>query len=224
MERVRPEHPVFEMARANKLCLEDTCPLLHHGDEGRTYKRGAIMIISTHGVLDYGCSQAADGNKQKHPIHEDPMRLNFLGSTLTNHFIWTAMPSSLYKDSPESLDIMLGLYSQDMLKLGTEGVKMKVAGKDEHLHFICLAAKGDLPYFAKAGQMRRTFASCPKQSISKAPAKGICWMCLGGVEERHVEGRQVDWPWEDFSNDAKWFATRGLEPPLARTVVSVSSV
>ena len=209
LQRIRPNHPAFQMAKQNLLDLRDTVPVLHHGDEGRTYKRAGIMILSTHGVLGAGCSKNEDGNKGTGPADADPMRLNFLGSSITRHFAFAALPASLYKDSPECLDLMLQLYAQDMHKLATEGIKLQVSGQKEHLFFMCIAAKGDLPYLAKSAHMTRTFASCPKQSSSKNPSKGICWMCLGGVE-----GRAQEYPWEDFSLHAAWLRTRGLEPAV----------
>ena len=211
LERIRPHHPIFKMARENLLDLRDTEPLLHHGDEGRTYKRAAIMIISTHGLLGSGSRKAEDGNKRDYSPENDPMRLNFLGSTLTTHYIFTALPQAIYKDSPKSLDVMLELYAQDMRRLTNEGIKMKIAGRDEHLHFVCVAAKGDLPYLAKAGHMSRTFSMCARQSTSKSFAKGICWQCLGGVE-----GRAESYDWEDFSLQARWLRTRGLEPAIGQ--------
>ena len=211
LENIRPHHPVFKMARQNLLNLRDTIPLLHHGDEGRTYKRAGIMIISTHGLLGSGSRKAEDGNQHGYPPEADPMRLNFLGSTLTTHYIFTALPNSIYKESPESLDFMLDLYAQDMRKLTNEGVQMKVSGQDEHLHFVCVAAKGDLPYLAKAGHMSRTFSMCARQSASKSFAKGICWQCLGGVE-----GRAEPYDWEDFSLQANWLRTRGRESAIGK--------
>ena len=202
-KRCRPHHPVFSMTHN----LADVIPVLHHGDEGRCYKRQAVMIISTHGVLGQGSQQSEDGNKDNYPVHEDAMRLNFLGSSLCNHFIFAALPQVLYKGYPDALDTMLGLYGQDLQNLATAGIKLKVGDVDEHLRFVCLAVKGDLPYLAKAGHMARTFSMCPKHACATTNSKGICWMCLGGVE-----GRSEKYDWENFNLDAPWLLTRGVEP------------
>ena len=210
LEWLRPHHPAFKMARQNLLRLEDTLPLLHHGDEGRSYKKAPIMILSSHGLLGRGCHQASDKNKRRYPIHEDPLKLNFIGSTLKTHFLFAALPQKLYKNCPEALDTMLEIYAQDMTQIMTEGVRVTIAGKPQHLFFVCLAVKGDLPYLAKSGHMSRTFGMVPRQPTSKKPGAGICWMCKAGIE-----GREETWPWEDFGPKAKWLMTRGCEPGFA---------
>ena len=68
---IRPNHPIFKMATENKLRLEDCVPLLHHGDEGRTFRKSPIMIISTHGFLGKGSSQSKI--KKNQPVEDDPM-------------------------------------------------------------------------------------------------------------------------------------------------------
>ena len=213
LEKLRPQLPVYEMHRQKKLDLADTIPVLHHGDEGTTYKKCAIMVLSTHGVLGSGCSQAKDRNKKKYPIHRDPMRLNFIGSTVTNHFIFTALPHTKYKETPEVLDSMLSLYAADMANLATQGVTARSQdGEDEHLWVVCIAAKGDLPYLGKAGHFCRSFSKCPKHATSAKHSAGICYMCLGGIE-----GRDQAFPWEDFSMGAAWLSTRGQEPGFSVT-------
>ena len=206
-ELVRPAHPVFAMARAGQIDLCDTWPLLHHGDEGRSFRKLPIMILSTHGVLGAGCSQAADGNKADYPMDENPMRLNFLGSTMTTHFIFAAAPQCVYKKHPEALDTLLEIYANDMRELAMKGVTVHEGGRPKKLFFMCIAAKGDLPYLGKCGHMSRTYSKCPKKSVAKKPCDGICWRCLAGVE-----GRRDSWPWEHFSLRPKWLETVGVEP------------
>ena len=206
-ELVRPSHPVFAMARASQIDLGSTWPLLHHGDEGRSYRKLPIMILSTHGVLGAGCSQAADGNKADYPIADNPMRLNFLGCSLTTHFIFAAAPQFVYKQHPEALDTLLEIYANDMRELAMKGLTVYENGKSNKLFFMCIAAKGDLPYLGKCAHMSRTYAKCPKKSSSKKPCDGICWRCLAGTE-----GREDSWPWEQFGTRPKWLETVSVEP------------
>ena len=212
LEHLRPQLPVYELHREGKLDRGATIPVLHHGDEGTSYRKLPIMILSTHGVLGTGCSQAPDGNKKKYAIHRDPMRLNFLGSTMTSHFIFSALPQAVYKDAPQALDTMLSIYAQDMAALATQGITARVGGEDEHIWLVCIAAKGDLPYLGKCGHFCRSFSMCPKQAHSRKHCNGICYMCLGGVE-----GRELYFPWEDFSTGAAWLSSRGQEPGFSLT-------
>ena len=206
-ELVRPQHPVFAMARAGQVELANTWPLLHHGDEGRSYRKSPIMILSTHGVLGAGCSQAADGNQAEYPIADNPMKLNFLGSTMTTHFIFAAAPQFVYKKHPQALDTLLEIYANDLQQLATKGLTVHEGGKPKHLFFMCIAAKGDLPYLGKCGHMSRTYSKCPKKAFAKKACDGICWRCLAGME-----GRDESWPWEQFSTRPKWLETVGVEP------------
>ncbi|OLP73740.1 hypothetical protein AK812_SmicGene46920 [Symbiodinium microadriaticum] len=208
LEQSRPGHPVFQLAREGKIQLKDTFPVLHHGDEGRSYKKAPIMIISTHGLLGAGSAQTPELKKHC-PVSADPMRLNFLGCTLTTHFIFAALPSSIYKNNPDCLDRMLQLYAADMQELTTTGVTVMEAGVQQQLFFACVACKGDLPYLSKSGHFLRTYSMCAKQATSRAPCKGICFRCQAGVETKRQGHNACDAPWEDFGDNASWMRTEG---------------
>ena len=211
LKQSRPDHPVYSSGkragREDTDRLRNTIPLLHHGDEGRTYRKSPLMVLSTHGVLGRGCSQAADQNKDNYTAQEDPMRLNFLGSTLTTHYIFAALPHFLYKKCPGALDTMLELYAKDMESLATNGLLLPDGDSVQRIYFQTVAVKGDLPYLGKAGHFSRTYSMCPKQSESKKAGSGICYRCWGGVE-----GGQETWPWEEFALQARWRQTDGVEP------------
>ena len=207
VQQTRPEHPVFSWASAGTIRLEDCVPLLHHGDEGRSYRKTPIMIVSTHGLLGSG-SHKTERPKGKVSLKEDEMNLNFIGSTMTTHYIFTAMPQSLYKNDPQALDIMLSLYAEDLKKLAEDGTTVMENGERRKLWFVCFGAKGDLPYLGRAGSFSRTFSMCAKKSVSKNLCKGICFMCDAG-REGLASG---PCPWEDFRSNAIWIRTLGLEP------------
>ena len=202
---IRPNHPIFCMARENKLRLEDCIPILHHGDEGRTYRRMPIMIISSHGLLGKGCKQSKI--KKDLPVAENPMFLNFLGSTVTTHYIFCALPHTLYKNCPEALDLMLQLYANDAKDVATKGVDITEDGATKRLHFWTVGVKGDLPYLGRAGQFTRSFSNCPKKSFSKKASTGICWQCSAGDERLDIQ-----LPWEDFRSTARWMGSIGANP------------
>ena len=211
LKQSRPDHPVYSSGQGDGQedldRLRNTIPLLHHGDEGRTYRKLPLMVLSTHGVLGRGYSQAADKNKNNYAAQEDPMRLNFLGSTISTHYIFAALPHSLYKKCPEALDTMLELYAKDMEYLATNGLLVPDGDSVRRIYFQVLAVKGDLPYLGKAAHFSRTYSMCPKQSESKKAASGICYRCWAGVE-----GGQENWPWEEFVLQARWLRTDGMEP------------
>ena len=206
-QSIRPNHPIFSMAKDQKLLLKDAVPILHHGDEGRCFCKRPIMILSSHGMLGSGCSKSDVKKDSKVGMPENPMLLNMLGSTITTQFIFAAMPQKLYKDTPEALDTMLSIYSEDLRSLALDGVKVMEAGKTKKLWLWCLGAKGDLPYLGKCGHFTRTYSMCAKQSSSKKFCGGICWDCLAGKE-----GLDRDYPWEDMRLNASWISTCGVTP------------
>ena len=209
VEHLHPDLPLFSLAREGKLVLEDTVPLLHHGDEGRTYRKSPIMILSTHGALGKGCSQSESLKNPPKSLKEDPLKLNFLGSTVTTHYIFAALPSGLYKNTPQDLDTILCIYATDMRQLALDGAYVSEDGARKRLFFWTLGVKGDLPYLGKAGHFSRTYSMGPKKASSKKPCSGICFKCDAGNE---ALGEPV--PWEDFRKVPTWIKTVGLDPGL----------
>ena len=206
-ERIRPGHPIFKLAREGGVRLETAIPVLHHGDEGRSYRKTPVMVVSTHGMLGRGCRQAK--LQAGLPIKETAMDMNFVGSTVTTHFIFAALPASLYKTHPEALDKMLSIYAEDARELALSGIDVLENGQREHISLWNIGVKGDLPYLSKAGHMSRTFSVVPRQSASKKFCNGICWACLAGKE-----GLRESYPFEDLSEHPKWLATVGKDPGL----------
>ena len=202
---VRATHPIFDLASKGLVQLENCVPLLHHGDEGRTYRKCPIMIISTHGFLGKGSHQSTV--KKSKDVTESPMFLNFLGSTVTTHYVFCAMPHTLYKPCPQVLDTMLNLYASDAKDLATTGIKVMENGSPRRLYFWVLGIKGDLPYLGKSGHFTRSFSNCPKRAQSQKAGQGICWSCSAGIE---TLAEPI--PWEDFRPTAKWLQTVGRTP------------
>ena len=207
LEKLRPQLPIFQSAKDGQLCLEDVIPVVHHGDEGRTYRKSPLMVLSTHGILGKGSHQ---GPQKELPVNKDPQKLHFLGSTILTHYVFAVLPQAFYKNKPEVLDSMLSLYASDLESLALNGIDLVENGQVRKLRFWCLGAKGDLPYLGKAGHFHRTYSMCPKKSVSKKPSKGICFMCSGGAENL-----EELFPWEDVSTTAKWIQTMGTNPGYA---------
>ena len=206
-QRIRPGHPIFEEARSGRIQLHNAVPVLHHGDEGRSYRKTPVMVVSTHGLLGKGCRQAK--LQAGLSIKETAMDMNFVGSTFTTHFIFCALPASLYKKHPAALDKMLSIYAVDARELALSGIDVLENGQRERISLWMLGVKGDLPYLGKAGHMSRTFSMLPRQSSSKKFCNGICWACLAGKE-----GLDERYPFEDMSEHPKWLATMGADPGL----------
>ena len=205
---IAPSHPIYEKHLEGLLDVPLTIPLLHHGDEGRGFKRQQVMVASTHGVLGNGC-RLTDSEKLKPSSPgalDDPMKINMVGNTWLTHFCHFVMPVALYKESPESFLQMLDELSRDYRKLFSEG--FKTGHRDEKLWACVIACKGDSPYIVKAGCFERSFYRRPLKATSKTAAAGICHRCLAGKED-HVP--RVEY--EEFGPRPAWMATEFLLKP-----------
>ena len=76
-QKIHPGHPIYKRSAAGELDLSRCAALLVHGDEGRTKKKHAILIISVHSLLGFG----SHVSNVPGPEHYNKNKLNFLGPT-----------------------------------------------------------------------------------------------------------------------------------------------
>ena len=205
--QIAPTHEIYERHRLGLLDLSLTIPLLHHGDEGRGYKRLQVMVGSTHGLLGNGC-RLTEPEKVKPASAakcDDPMKLNMVGNTWLTHFIHFLVPVALYKDSPESFYTLLDALAADYKLLFTEGFKVN---KKYKLWACCVACKGDSPYIVKTGRFERSFYHRPLKAQSRSHGVGICHMCMAGVESLESPVH-----FEEFGPCPTWLRTMGMAAP-----------
>ena len=167
-------------------------PLYIHGDGGRTYRRDELMVIQFQGVLGFG-------SRKSHPTKLGKPGINLQQHSFVTRFLIGVMPKGTYKDTPETFEIFLERAMENLAWLYFQGIE--VAGRT--LRFIVLGMKGDLPFLAKAGNLKRTFLHIRKRPAgptSKA-LTGCCWLCGAGSEET---------PFEDFGATPAWVATSGV--------------
>ena len=204
-EKIAPQHELFERHRAGQVDISLVVPLLHHGDEGRGYKRLQVMVGSTHGMLGNGCRVTEPSKVKVAGKLDDPMKLNMVGNTWLTHFIHFLVPVALYKDSPESFHTLLEALANDYKMLFYEGCKLHGGQK---LWACCVACKGDSPYLAKAGKFERSFYHRPLKAQSRTHGVGVCHMCMAGVESlpNRVE-------FEEFGASPSWMRTQEHTAP-----------
>ena len=195
-EYEQPDHLVYTRRNNGLLDCARTIPVLHHGDEGRGYKKRQIMVLSTHGALGKG------SRHDRHQESEGHLPLNMVGNTYLTHFLTGVMPVALYADNPEALDHVLSLVAKEFEELFYHGIK--ISGRMYWI--VCIGVKGDQPYVTKSGHFERSFYRRPLRSSSRTPAAGICHLCLAGKE---------DWdrpvPYEQFGANCAWIDTIGIE-------------
>ncbi|CAE7241486.1 unnamed protein product, partial [Symbiodinium sp. KB8] len=200
-QKLYPNHDVFRRAAKGELDLSRTVGLVLHGDEGRTKKKSAILVLSCHSILGYG-SHATD--PQPEPYCKQ--YLNMTGHTLSTRWVLGCLPKTYYdgEDGDNFFQEYLNVFVEDMLRVYEKGIK---AATGEVYHFVILNVIGDWPWFVKAFSLIRNFANCSKQETSRAPSKGICHVCKADM---------MNYPFEDFTSASPaWRATINEERYLS---------
>ena len=205
-QEINPEHDIFRLARERRLEIDMVIPVVHHGDEGRGAKKKQIMILSTHGILGKG-SKESEKNGEPADLTQAPLKMNYRGNTMLNHFLFAAMPVSYYNETPDAFYALLDAQAQEFRSLFEDGLVVN----ERRYHVCCLGIKGDAPYLAKSGRFERSFARRPTRPTSKKPASGICHLCLAGRE-----GWTHPVPFEEINSECpRWLITVGIEKPYA---------
>lgn len=113
-----PNHEIYERHLNGQLDAGRTIPVLHHGDEGRGYKKRQIMVVSTHGALGKG------SRHDQFLTNPDHLPLNMLGNTYLTHFLMFVMPVAFYGDCPEAFDKMLQVAAEEYRDLFYNGIEV----------------------------------------------------------------------------------------------------
>lgn len=96
-----PDFDLYKAASQNHLPLSRCIPVYLHGDEGRGFKRGQVMILSFQGCIGRGSRPF----RQRHPlgtIQRNKMGVNLQGSSFNSRLLFAAMPKKYYNTHPES--------------------------------------------------------------------------------------------------------------------------
>lgn len=205
-EKIMPHHQVFDLARSGSLDLSRTAGIVVHGDEGRSEKKTAIMVLSAHSILGKGC--AVKNRRATLKTDFAKQDLNIIGNTWTTRWLLGVLPRGYYdpkKGDSEAYDRMSQALVDDMNGVIATGIR-SLTGETHWL--VPLYVIGDWPFHAKTFHLTRTFGSVAKQPTSKTDSKGICMFC---------NADQPGYPWEDFeSENPRWRTTIGTSCPFAR--------
>ena len=207
-EHLHPDHKIFAMKRAGEIDTRYLIPVFSHTDEGRTLKKQAFWLLSTHGAIGRGTRGYLKKKKDKVRLQRCGFGLNFCGHTMSTHFMFSCMHRKFFKHKPTVLDDLVRVYARDMEELFMTGVWNE--NQTINVRVAHLGTKGDLPALAKMGNMKHTFSHVPRAARSSKPCTGICWLCKAGQETNAAAGLQ-DIPFEDTSGSPAWEATMGQQ-------------
>ena len=156
--------------------LPQCIPILAHGDEARSKKRSAFLVVDLHGPLRRGVAGVQRQGKHRRYLKMLP---NFLGHSYINRFLAAAVPKN--DDTGKNdyvFDVLLEALADEMVHLQSDGVADRFGNT---WWAITLGVVGDWPWLSKAGALSRSFANVQKHKVGLSPAcTGVCHLRLAG--------------------------------------------
>eukprot|EP00438_Fugacium_kawagutii_P010280 Skav226724 [mRNA] locus=scaffold720:14695:16275:- [translate_table: standard] len=199
-ELVDPGCDVFQL----ELDLSRTAAFFIHGDEGRTLKRGGILVTSLQSALGRGYDQDRVATRV---VGDSPnLQVNFSGHSFTTRYVVSAIPKTHYEAEPAVFHSAIEHLAVSCQKLRTDGYVD--ASRHEHFRVVILGVKGDAPYLAKVGHFYRSYNTTAKRGEQQGPAKGVCPYCLAGTDAFPAE--------ELATSEPRWRSTVGVKLPWLR--------
>lgn len=180
---------------------ENTAALYIHGDEGRTLKKAALMIMGFQSCLGYGCS--INGRTRKMAPNGDcSWEVNYAGHSYTTRFVTNIMSKKITESSFDKACNELGKDLSECLVTGYtfRGVTYRLC---------VIACKGDWPFLLRTGHLTRHFSRSVKKLGNEDRGKGICHLCMAGTENVPAE--------ECGYTDSRWLRTIPAPPPWNAT-------
>ena len=187
------------------LDLSRTAAFLVHGDEGRTLKKGGLMVTSLQSALGNGWD-----NKRVQKLDRDGvprLSVNFAGHSFTTRFVSSALPKTAYETNPKVFYDAMEHLAKSLKKTLVHGYLDPCSG--ERYHIAIVGAKGDQPYLTKLAGFYRSFNTTAKRGDERSVAKGICPYCCA---------RMAGFPAEDLgTTNPAWLPTVSVKLPWLRT-------
>lgn len=192
-------NPMFDIFLSDNFNPSATIGLFLHGDEGRTLKKGGLMVTSIQSTLGYGF----DRKRLKRPWEEGALSVNFTGHTCLSRFVTSVLPKTEYQADAEFFHLMMDEFSGEMKRLLQDGIPDPVSGLT--YKFCIIGVKGDMPYLQKVGRLKRSWNTTIKRGKQRKEPPGVCHLCLAGTRP---------YPCEDMADSPHWQSTIGVKPPF----------
>ena len=187
-EKQFPSHPLFQRIRSGEIDPARTIAVLAHGDEGRSKRRSAFLVLNLHSPLGRGTEPGLNSGRKRKYIKMLP---NFVGHSYTNRFLVSALPKADYTGENSFIcDLLLETLAEELAVVQSEGVVDRFGTK---YWAVFIGWTGDWPWLVKSGGLLRSFSNIPKHATGPNAGprygNGICHLCDAG---------QVGVPYEDI--------------------------
>ena len=201
-EQINPSFELFEVARSKQIDLSRTAAWLIHGDEGRTLKRGGLLVTSLQSALGRGYDQ-----KRTKGQGVSKLQVNFAGHSFCTRYVISTVPKTSYDTQPEVFNASLENVAKSCKKLFGVGFVDRARGS-ECFRVVIIGVKGDAPYLSKAAHFYRSYNTAVKRGEERGPPKGCCPYCLAGTRLCAAEEIGTDSP--------QWLTTVAVKLPWIR--------
>ena len=163
-----------------------------HGDEGRTLKKSALMVMGFQSCLGQGC--ATNKRSRKRSVDGNiNLQVNYRGHSYTTRFVSVVLTKQL---TEAAWDKVSTEFAKDLRRMLDEGIIHNGV-----TYRVCVVSvKGDWPFLMKAGNLTRHFLRSTRKLEHVGRGKGVCHLCLAGT--------RADVPAEEVGyNDPAWLRT-----------------
>ena len=141
--------------------VQNTAALYIHGDEGRTLKKAALMIMGFQSCLGYGCS--VNGRTRKRKADGDiGFQVNYAGHSYTTRFVTNIMSKQV---TESSFDMAAEELAKDLSQCLLTGYTYGGVT----YRFCVVACKGDWPFLLRAGHLNRHFFAIYQEAWQRSP-------------------------------------------------------
>lgn len=198
-------HPGFGLFDDDNVDLSRCAAFFIHGDEGRTLKKGGMMVTSLQSALGRGYDEKRVRRPGEGGRHD--LQVNFAGHSFTTRFILSAIPKTAYDVQPNLFHDAIGHVAKSCRRLLDYGYVDATRG-GETFRICILGVKGDAPYLSKVGRFYRSYNTTAKRGEERGPPKGVCPYCLAGTNLCAAEELATTTP--------RWLSTMAVKLPWLR--------
>ena len=190
----RKLHPQHDAFNDHATRLHACVPMMLHLDEGTSFKKKGIMVLSVQPVCGRGSRRSNTSTG-----------INFTGSTYCTRFLYSVLLARTYARRKKFLYDLLEHWKEDLNDCYQNGIEIDGVPGLSRVWPVVINCKGDWPALTKAGRLtRHHLRDAP---VNRSPP-GICHLCRAG---------QRDYPWNEFESSARWLHS---DAPLPWTVPS----
>lgn len=203
-EKYEKINPGFELFQMEGIDLSRTAACFIHGDEGRTLKKGGMLVTSLQSALGRGYDQK---RVRVRGPNDRQLQVNFAGHSFTTRFVVSTIPKTAYESQPEVFHAAIEHVAKSCSRLLQSGYVDK-ARNGELFRIVILGVKGDAPYLSKVAHFYRSYNTVAKRGEERGAPKGCCPYCLAGTTLCAAE--------EIGTSTPRWLSTVAVKLPWTR--------